>query len=146
MSNRINLRVNQRNPAARWGCTAADSGDGSSRLSVSVTSRRYVKAFLSYESPRLIICFGLATPQTGGKLPLLSLSHFLEFSVRAFVFSQITTEISLTRNRSGVKIWYFNRISFSPTDNQYIMSIHRTSTLCLTVLFKTPGEGWDVVL
>lgn len=53
------------------------SWDGLSRLSVTMTYWRYVKVFLSYESPKLIICFGLATPQTGGKLPLLSLSHFL---------------------------------------------------------------------
>lgn len=61
------------------------------------------------------------------------------------LFSQITTESSLIWNNSGIKIQYFNRISFSLTDHQYLSSMFWTSTLGLAVLFKTLGEGWDIV-
>lgn len=46
---------------------------------------------------------------------------------------------------SETQIQYFNRIAFSLTENQYLSSTYCASTLCLAVLFKTLGEGWDIV-
>lgn len=68
-----------------------------------------------------------------------SFFFFLQFSLRAFVFSQLTSQLSLIWNKSGIKIQYFKQISFPPTDNQYAEHL----TLCLAVLWKTLGVSRD---
>ena len=60
-------------------------------------SGRCMKELLSYKCKELIFYFGLPPAQTGqeSKLSLIFMSHFLlQFSFRAFVFSQLTTESS----------------------------------------------------
>lgn len=68
-----------------------DAGDGSPRLSVPRTFGTYGEGSLPFKSPELTMYFGLPTARAGGKLPLIFTSHFLLFSIRAFVFSEITT-------------------------------------------------------
>lgn len=65
-----------------------------------------------------------------------------QWHLRAFVFSQLITEISMIWNKRGIKIQYFTQISFSLTDNQYLWGIDWTFILHLPVLLKTLGEGY----